>query len=187
MEITDAVIRTPRLLLRPMRAEDAVPLLGVFGDPVVMAAFGVPPFGTPEMERWVRRNLEHQERYGYGLFTVIVRETGLVIGDCGLERLDGDGETPEVIAELGYDLRSDHWGRGLATEAATAVRDYAFDTLGLPRLVSLIRAGNQASRRVAEKIGMRLDAEVERGGVPYWVFAMTPDSRSAPAEAPSSD
>ena len=176
----ETIIETPRLRLRTMRAEDAEPLLGVFGDPVVMAAFGVPPFGMPEMERWVRRNLDHQERYGYGLFTVILRETGQVIGDCGLEVMDDDtddGGEPDV--ELGYDLRSDHWNRGLATEAATAVRDYAFDTLHLPGLISLIRAGNQASRRVAEKIGMTLHAEIDRG-VPYWVFTLSSTTRPAP-------
>ena len=182
MAESNAIIETPRLLLRPMRAEDAEPLLGVFSNPVVMAAFGVPPFGQPEMERWVRRNLEHQERYGYGLFTVILRETGQVIGDCGLEVMDDEGDEPEV--ELGYDLCSDHWGRGLATEAATGVRDYAFDTLGLRGLISLIRAGNEASRRVAEKIGMKLHSEFERGEVPYWVFAMTRESRPAPADTP---
>jgi len=77
-----------------------------------------------------------------------------------------------IQAELGYDFRSDHWNRGYATEAATAVRDYAFDVLELPRLISLIRRGNAASRRVAEKLGMRLVDEVVRDGVPYWVFAL---------------
>ncbi|HEY6102031.1 MAG TPA: GNAT family N-acetyltransferase, partial [bacterium] len=67
---------------------------------------------------------------------------------------------PEV--ELGYDIRRDHWNQGLATEAATAVRDHAMDALGLRRLVSLIRAGNGASCRVAEKIGMRRAEETTR-------------------------
>ncbi len=157
-------------MLRSMREDDVEALLGVFGDPKVMAAFDSEPFERVQMERWVRRNLEHQERYGYGLFAVVLRETGLVIGDCGYERMELDGES-EV--ELGYDLRSDHWGRGLATEAAAAVRDYAFGVLELPGLVSLIRRGNVASRRVAEKIGMSWRKDVERHGVDYWLYALS--------------
>ena len=72
-----------------------------------------------------------------------------------------------TVAELGYDFRSDYWGQGLATEAALAVRDYAFQTLGLPELISLIRVGNAASRRVAEKIGMKYISEFERYGIQY--------------------
>lgn len=162
-------IHTARLLLRPMRADDADGLLAVFGDPKVMDAFASAPFDRAQMRRWVQRNLDHQERHGYGLFTVILSANGSIIGDCGLEHLEVGG-TPEV--ELGYDLRSDHWGQGLATEAASAVRDYAFGTLHIPRLISLIRQGNGASRKVAEKIGMRLDSAMTRDGHPYWVFAL---------------
>ena len=156
---------TPRLELRTMRADDRDALLGVFGDPRVMAAFASPTFTAADMERWIARNLAHQERHGYGLFTVVLRETGQVIGDCGLEQMD-------IGAELGYDLRSDAWGRGYATEAAATVRDFAFGPLALPRLVSLVRTGNDASRRVAEKVGMTLREEIDRHGVRYWLMEM---------------
>jgi ribosomal-protein-alanine N-acetyltransferase len=151
-----------------MRAEDAEDLLRVFADPEVMAAFGSDPFDRPRMERWVRRNLDHQARHGYGLFSVVLKANGLLIGDCGLERMEIGGE---VEAELGYDLRRDYWHRGLATEAATAVRDYAFWELRLPRLISLIRHGNRASQRVAEKLGMRLTADITRHGQGYWLYS----------------
>jgi RimJ/RimL family protein N-acetyltransferase len=150
-----------------MVADDVEPLLGVFADPVVMASFGVEPFGRPQMERWVARNLEHQDRYGYGLFSVIRQSDGLLIGDCGLEVQDDAGDV-----ELGYDLRSDCWGHGYATEAGAAVRDVAFGPLALPRLISLIRQGNERSRRVAEKIGMRHEADLDRYGERYWRYAI---------------
>lgn len=162
-------LETPRLRLRPMRAGDATGLLRVFGDPAVMAAFGVPPFDRAQMDRWVRRNLEHQDRHGYGLCAVILKAEDRIIGDCGLTRMDVAGAT-EV--ELGYDLASDYWNRGLATEAATAVRDHAFGALRLPRLVSLIRQGNAASRRVAEKVGLRREADLTREGAAYWLYAV---------------
>ncbi len=164
----ERILETPRLILRPMVFEDVDDLLLVFGDPKVMASFGEQPFARPSMERWVERNLEHQRRYGYGLFSAVLKATSEVIGDCGLEIM----EETESIAELGYDFRSAFWNQGLATEAATAVRDYAFGELGLPRLISLIRHGNNASRRVAEKLGMRVRQESRRGGAAYWVFAI---------------
>lgn len=163
------MIETTRLLLRPMRAAHADELLGIFGDPIVMASFGGAPFDRTQMEQWVQRNLEHQEQHGYGLFSVILKVSGVLIGDCDLEHMQLDGAP---VAELGYDFRSDHWKRGLATEAATAVRDYAFEVLQLPRLVGLIRHGNQASRRVAEKIGMRCERTITRYQHAYWVYAV---------------
>jgi RimJ/RimL family protein N-acetyltransferase len=163
------MIETARLLLRPMRATDLDELLQIFTDPKVMASFGGILFERPEMEQWIHRNLTHQEQYGYGLFAVILKANGRLIGDCGLERTEV-GAVPET--ELGYDFRSDYWNQGLATEAAAAVRDYALQELELPRLISLIRQGNQASQRVAEKIGMRLVAELTRYGHDYWMYAL---------------
>ena len=170
MTITPPTIETTRLLLRPMHAADIDALLHIFTDPIVMAAFDAAPFDRQQMEQWLQRNLDHQERYGYGLFAVILKANGLLVGDCGLEIMGVDGT---VEAELGYDFRSDYWGQGLATEAASAVRDYAFQVLRLPRLVSLIRQRNLASQRVAEKVGLRCITEITPYGQPYWVYALT--------------
>ena len=158
-------LETTRLVLREMRPEDAGPLLALFGDARFMAAFDAEPFDAAAMERWVARNLAHQRAHGYGLFTIEERASGEVIGDCGLELMD-------LGAELGYDLRVDRWGRGLATEAARAVRDLAFGELALERVISLIRIGNAASRRVAEKVGMRLQSEAPRGDARYWLYEL---------------
>lgn len=166
----DLVLETDRLFLRRMRAEDVDDLLRIFTDPKVMASFGGELFSREQMAWWVRRNLEHQEKYGYGLFSVIFKADGQLIGDCGLEHMELDGE-PET--ELGYDFRSDYWNRGLATEAASAVREFSFRTLALPWLVSMIRVGNQSSRRVAEKVGMHLREEVQRGEIRYWVYEIS--------------
>jgi RimJ/RimL family protein N-acetyltransferase len=153
-----------------MSAGDIDALLHIFADPIVMAAFDAAPFDRQQMEQWLQRNLDHQERYGYGLFAVILKANGLLVGDCGLEIMEVNGT---VEAELGYDFRSDYWGQGLATEAASAVRDYAFQVLHLPRLVSLIRQRNLASQRVAEKVGLRCTRAITRFGHPYWVYALT--------------
>jgi [ribosomal protein S5]-alanine N-acetyltransferase len=160
-------LETKRLLLRPMLPSDFDALLLIFTDPNVMAAFNYPPFTHEQMQSWLQRNLGHQTEFGYGLFSVILKETDELIGDCGLEQMDDMN-----AAELGYDFRSAFWNQGYATEAACAVRDYAFDVLHLPHLISLIRVGNLASQRVAEKVGMTLLEEFMRYGVSYWKFAL---------------
>ena len=167
--ITDPQLETPRLNLRLMQASDIDDLLHIFGDPKVMASFGVATFNRGQMERWIEGNLDHQNQHGYGLFSVIIKSEGLLIGDCGLEHMEVNGVQ---ATELGYDFRSDYWNQGLATEAASAVRDYAFGVLKLSSLISLIRVGNMASKRVAEKIGMQCVDEITRYEVTYWKFAM---------------
>lgn len=160
-------LETQRLILRTMHESDFDALYLIFTDPNVMAAFNHPLFTREQMQRWLQRNLDHQNEFGYGLFSVLRKETGELIGDCGLEQMEDMN-----AAELGYDFRSDVWNQGYATEAARAVRDYAFDILRLPQLISLIRVGNLSSRRVAEKVGMTLAEEFTRYGIPYWKFAL---------------
>ncbi|MCA9981948.1 MAG: GNAT family N-acetyltransferase [Anaerolineales bacterium] len=162
-------METPRLLLRPMQATDLEDLLRIFSDPKVMAAFNSTPFDPQQMAQWLQRNLDHQTRHGYGLFSVILKANEELIGDCGLALMVVDGAE---VAELGYDFRSEYWNQGYATEAAIAVRDFAFHVLGLPELISLIRVGNRASRRVAEKIGMVFLSEFEGNGRRYWKYGI---------------
>lgn len=161
---TGSSLETERLLLRPMVAADLDDLVGIFGDPAVMAAFRVPPLDREQVRGWLERNLDHQQEHGYGLFAVCLKADGRLIGDCGLELMEVSGER---VAELGYDFRHDCWNQGYATEAACAVRDFAFGTLGLPRLVSLIQPGNPASERVAQKVGLEMTGRVERDGRTY--------------------
>ncbi len=164
---TNLRLETNRLILRPMSETDFDALLLIFTDLKVMAAFHHPPFTGEQMQGWLQRNLDHQIEFGYGLFSVILKETGELIGDCGLEQMEDQG-----AAELGYDFRSDFWNQGYATEAATAVRDYAFDVLQLPQLISLIRVGNLASARVAEKVGMSFAEEFTRYEIQYWKYSL---------------
>ena len=165
----EPVLETTRLMLRPMQAADIDDLLLIFTDPKVMAPFDSPPFDRQQMSDWLQRNLNHQEEFGYGLFSVILKSNGLLIGDCGLEVMGIDGTH---AAELGYDFRSDYWNQGYATEAASAVRDYALNVLGLPHLISLIRVQNAASQRVSEKIGMERISEYTTHGIQYWKYGL---------------
>lgn len=167
--MSDIHINTPRLYLRLMELSDLNDLLNIFGDTKVMASFETDPFNRKQMEHWVKRNLEHQDTHSYGLFSVILKSNDLLIGDCGLENMEVGGD---LVTELGYDFRSDYWNQGFATEAALAVRDYAFNVISLPSLISLIRVGNEASKCVSEKIGMQLVDEIIKNGIRYWKYAI---------------
>ena len=98
-----------------MRIDDFRALYEIFADPKVMASFGGELFTREQMQGWLNRNLAHQAEYGYGLFSVIRKSDGLLIGDCGLEQMNVAGQS---AAELGYDFRSDAWCQGFATEAS---------------------------------------------------------------------
>jgi RimJ/RimL family protein N-acetyltransferase len=168
--LEEILIETPRLKLRSMQADELDAIHLIFSDPKVMAAFHEPPFTREQTRAWMQRNLDHQTKHGFGLFTVLLKADDQLIGDCGLEVMEVDGAQ---AAELGYDFRSDFWGQGYATEAARAVRDYAFNELHLSRLISLIRVGNVASRRVAEKVGMHYLSEIVNGPRHYWQYGLS--------------
>jgi RimJ/RimL family protein N-acetyltransferase len=146
-------ISTERLDLRSLVPDDLEALAAMLGDPVGMASWPA-PLSRDESRAWIERNLARYEVDGFGRCAVVWRESGELVGDAGLIRTEVEG-TPEV--ELGWVVRHDMKGRGIATEAGIAWRDLAFDALGLTRIVSMIDAANAASRRVAEKLGMSLE------------------------------
>jgi ribosomal-protein-alanine N-acetyltransferase len=108
------------------------------------------------------------------MWAVIDRETNTLIGRSGLLAWNLDGQ---LEVEVGYHLARAFWGRGLATEAARAVRDYGFDRLGFDRLISIISVGNDASERVAIKNGMTCERDTDVNGVPVHVYSMTRSDR----------
>ncbi len=126
-------------------------------------------FDRAGVEQWIARNMERYEKKGYGLWAMVLKSTGELIGDCGLTEQNVDGVED---VEIGYHVRSDLWGQGLATEAARACRDYGFAQLRVERLISLIRPENVPSRRVAEKNGMIVWKEVMWRGLPHLVYAV---------------
>lgn len=150
------ITETERLVLREVVADDLDALARLFADPEVMRfSFGLR--SREQTREWIERSKRHYAEFGWGLWAVDTKADGTMIGYCGLIPEDL-GDVTEI--EVGYRLRADYWGRGLATEAARATRDHAFDVLGLPRVVSIIEPANVASIRVAEKNGMLLEREM---------------------------
>ena len=166
------MIETARLTLRLMGESDLDDMLRIFTDENVMKSFDLQSFSREQMKKWVDRNLDHQNRYGYGLFSVILKSNQELIGDCGLERTQFE-EKPCV--EIGYDFLSKYWNQGYATEAANAVKDYAIGKLNIDQrtLCSFIRKNNKASHRVSEKIGMQKVKEYKAHNVDYCLYAFS--------------
>jgi RimJ/RimL family protein N-acetyltransferase len=155
-------VYTQRLTLRPFTKADTEPLMSVFGDPEVMR-FGDGVRSADWVGGWVKNILERQyATMGFGPLAVVCLPEQRLIGYCGLFLFDDLDGKPEI--ELGYRLERLAWGNGYATEAASAVRNHAFTALGIARLISMIDPTNQASIRVAEKIGMRYEKEVMLAG-----------------------
>jgi len=160
------MIDTGRLLLRKPRAEDAPGLLEAFADPRAMQYIG--DGSTTDLagaELAVERWLERWDAWGIGMFVVERRDDARVLGRAGFLRWDPERwEIGGPETELGWGLARGHWGAGYATEAALALRDWALDSRGLTRLISLIQEGNMRSFRVAEKLGERYERDVEVRG-----------------------
>ncbi len=152
---------TARLVYRPLEPQDADALHDVWGDPEVMRYLPSEP--SSSVEETAERVERHASRFaesGYGLCAVAERESGRVVGVCGLFPVEWVG--PEV--EVAYHFAREVWNRGYASEAAGAWVSTAFGQRGLDRVVALAFPANRASTRVMEKIGMRLEREVDKYG-----------------------
>jgi [ribosomal protein S5]-alanine N-acetyltransferase len=161
------ILETARLRLREFVPQDAEALLAVLGDPVAMQYYPA-AFDRKGVEEWIERNRERYQSNGYGLWAMILKNSGELIGDCGCFLRDVDGRDD---IEIGYHVRRDLWGNGYATEAAAAYMHYAFTKLGVDRVISLIRPENVQSIRVAEKNGMTCEKIIFWRGYDHCVYA----------------
>ncbi|MGC5248274.1 GNAT family N-acetyltransferase [Gordonia sp. DT219] len=149
------IIETSRMLLRPVERDDIDDLVRLDSDPLVMR-FVSSGDATPRstIEDWVVPRAQTELRTGRGgMWTVIDRRYGAFLGWVSL-RAPRHSSRPEL--ELSYRLRREYWGRGLATEAARIVTDRAFTDLAAQRLFASATSTHTASRRVMEKLGMRV-------------------------------
>jgi ribosomal-protein-alanine N-acetyltransferase len=165
------IVETARLALRHFELTDCETLMRVFGDAEVMH-FGDGVQTREWVDGWLRSCLENYQKRGFGPYAVVERSKEDLIGYCGLYYFEDINGQAEI--ELGYRLKRAAWGHGYATEAARAVRDFAFQTLYIKRLVALIDPDNVSSIRVAEKIGMRYESDVMLEGYdhPDHVYAI---------------
>lgn len=165
------ILETSRLILREFTTEDADALARVLSDPETMRFYPA-PCDRAGVEEWIASNIRRYNECGYGLWGMILKSSGELVGDCGLTPQSVDGL---MEIEIGYHLRRDLWCQGLATEAARACRDYGFANLSVDRIISLIRPENIPSCRVAEKNGMTVWKEIVWRDLPHLVYAIRRD------------
>jgi RimJ/RimL family protein N-acetyltransferase len=145
-------IETSRLLLRMFSQDDLGDLSRIYADADVMRYLSGHPLTRDETAGWLKYFLDGWENYGFGWWAVVLKESGELIGHCGLQFIH---VTPEI--EATYGLAKEYWRMGLASEAARACLRYGFEQLEIDRIYALADPGNIASHRVMERVGMKYD------------------------------
>ena len=162
------VIETPRLILRHLTLEDTEALAAIYSDPIVMKFFKSTR-SPQETKQKIENTIKCYQKYGLGTWATIYKSNDRLIGRCGL--------IPHIInqrseLEIAYLLAKEYWERGLATEAASAIRDYGFEKIGCDRFISLINPGNIASQKVALKIGLTYEKNIQIEGEDLRIYAI---------------
>lgn len=146
------IIETERLILREMTSDDYDALCKIMQDEKTMYAYEG-AFKDEEVHEWLARQFKRYEKYGFGLWAVILKENNQMIGQCGITM---QMWKDEEVMEIGYLFNRHYWHNGYAIEAARACKKYAFEVLKADEICSIIRDTNIASQNVAKRNGMQV-------------------------------
>jgi RimJ/RimL family protein N-acetyltransferase len=164
------ILETKRLILREMGPNDYDALYAVLADPDITEHYPY-TFDETRVRNWIARNMERYSKDGFGLWAVVLKETGEMIGDCGITMQNIHGT---MLPEIGYHIRKDWQRRGYASEAAAACIRWAFETHDFPAVYSYMKYTNIPSQRTAMKNGMTFLEEYEDPDNTYTrVYAIT--------------
>lgn len=144
------ILETKRLYLREMNPSDFNSLCRILQDEKAMYAYEG-AFSDQEVQEWLDRQIYRYQKWNFGLWAAVLKETDKMIGQCGLTMQQWKDQ--EVL-EIGYLFERSHWHQGYATEAAKACKQYAFKKLNASEVCSIIRDSNTASQNVAMRNGM---------------------------------
>lgn len=144
------IFETERLYLREMKQSDFEALCKILKDEETMYAYEG-AFNDTEAQEWLDRQLSRYQKFGFGFWAVILKETDEMIGQCGLTMQPWKSEE---LLEIGYLFQKQYWHKGYATEAAKGCKKYAFEELKVKEVCSIIRDTNIASQKVAVRNGM---------------------------------
>ncbi len=150
-------IETERLVLREMNDDDFSSLNRVLADSGIMQHYPY-SFDEKRVREWIERNVERYRTFGFGLWAVCLKESGEMIGDCGLTMQNIGGV---IKPEIGYHIRADKQRMGFAREAAAAVRDWTFENTPFNQIFSYMKYTNEPSARTAVSWGCRFAYEFE--------------------------
>lgn len=144
------ILETERLILREMGEQDIRDLKEILQNPRVMYAYEH-DFTDRDVREWLTRQQKRYREYGFGLWAMILKSTGEMIGQAGLTM---QPYREKQVLEIGYLLKESFWHCGYAREAAAGCKQYAFEVLKRDKVYSVIKSDNIASQRVAKSIGM---------------------------------
>lgn len=164
------IIETERLILRDFTFEDFYSLFEILSDKETMKHYPK-PFDKEKVKSWIQWNINNYKQYGFGLLAVVLKETGEMIGDCGITIQNIDGE---LLPEIGYHIHKKYWRNGFGSESARAVRDWAFENTKYECLYSYMKYTNIASYSTAIANGMKKVKEYsdEKNKISY-AYAIT--------------
>ncbi len=157
IEVRKMIIETERLYLREMTENDFDALYKVLADSDIMQHYPY-AFDEARVRNWIQRNIERYRILGFGLWAVCLKETGEMIGDCGLTMQLINGQ---IKPEIGYHIRRDQQRKGYAKEAALAVRDWTFNHTPFHVLYSYMKYTNEPSYKTAMSLGCKQVDEFE--------------------------
>lgn len=167
------IFETERLYLREMNQSDFESLCKILQDEETMYAYEG-AFSAAEAQEWLDRQISRYQKWGFGLWAVILKEIDEMIGQCGLTM---QAWKDEEVLEIGYLLQRQYWHKGYAIEAARACKQYAFDILKSKEVCSIIRDTNIASQNVAIRNGMilvdRWTKHYRGVDMPHYRYALT--------------
>lgn len=166
------ILETERLYLREMNQADFSSLCKILQDKDVMYAYEH-AFDDDEAQAWLDKQIMRYNQYGFGLWAVILKETGEMIGQCGLTMQECNNKQ---LLEVGYLFQKEFWHKGYASEAAIACKKYAFEVLNADEVFSIIRDTNTASQNVAKRNGMTVTERFTKHyygvDMPHLVFSV---------------
>ncbi|MBN8827716.1 MAG: GNAT family N-acetyltransferase [Sphingobacteriia bacterium] len=148
-------LEAERVILREWKEEDVEPFAKINQDPKVME-FMPKLLTKQEVNEWIERIKLHFKNNNFGMFACELKETKKFIGYIGLQNVAFEASFTPCV-EVAWRLASDHWGKGLATEGAKRVLEFAFNDLKLKEVLAFTVPKNLPSRRVMEKLGMTHD------------------------------
>ncbi|MDQ6804726.1 MAG: GNAT family N-acetyltransferase [Actinomycetota bacterium] len=162
-------LETERMVAERLRPRHHEALAGLLRDPRVARTLwpGEPPPGEAQLHYILSDKLNHWDRYGFGLWLLRDRATGIMVGRGGLQHtvVGRDGEV-----EAGWAIVPERWGEGLATELAHACTAVGFGKLALEEIIAMALPTNLASRRVMEKAGFAYDRDVKHRGIAHVLY-----------------
>jgi RimJ/RimL family protein N-acetyltransferase len=170
-------LTTERLVLRPFNKNDLDSFAEIVADPAVIryATYTGEVMSRYQAWNWLCLMLGHWHMRGFGIWAVEDGRSGELLGRIGLQYLDWFDDV-----ELVWMLKQSTWGQGYASEGARAAIDFGFNTLGLPRITAVIHPGNQPSIRLAERLGLTFERQIERQEIRFYEYSLSNGSRPPP-------